>query len=173
MWACTCRERPTSMMWQCFLSNAPCCSCEWGQETWWVIPIFEKKVESFWYSPQDTMSCHNYSWHCSLTSLEAWIHDQSASSIYQHYDQPFHISGTWAYQTMHHFHGIASAKATTGYTTTVSASPSSELATSSSGSVCTHSLLEKWFIRTPGYQYWCRLVTVADTNNGWLTSRYQ
>jgi hypothetical protein len=34
-------------------------------------------------------------------------------------------------------------------------------------------LLEKWFIRTPGYQYWCRLVTVADTNNGWLTSRYQ
>jgi hypothetical protein len=34
-------------------------------------------------------------------------------------------------------------------------------------------LLEKRFIRTPGYQYWCRLVTVASTNNGWLTSRYQ
>jgi hypothetical protein len=35
------------------------------------------------------------------------------------------------------------------------------------------SLLEKRFIRTPGYQYWCRLVTVADTNNGWLSSHYQ
>jgi hypothetical protein len=35
------------------------------------------------------------------------------------------------------------------------------------------SLLEKRFIRTPAYQYWCRLVTVANTNNGWLTSRYQ
>jgi hypothetical protein len=34
-------------------------------------------------------------------------------------------------------------------------------------------LLEKRFIRTPAYQYWYRLVTVADTNNGWLTSRYQ
>jgi hypothetical protein len=34
-------------------------------------------------------------------------------------------------------------------------------------------LLEKRFIRTPDYQYWCRLVTVANTNNGWLTSRYQ
>jgi hypothetical protein len=34
-------------------------------------------------------------------------------------------------------------------------------------------LLEKWFIRTPGYQYWYRLVTVAGTNNGWLTSQYQ
>jgi hypothetical protein len=32
------------------------------------------------------------------------------------------------------------------------------------------SLLEKRFIRTPRGQYWCRLVTVADTNNGWLTS---
>jgi hypothetical protein len=35
------------------------------------------------------------------------------------------------------------------------------------------SLLEKRFIRTPAYQYWCRLVTVADINNGWFTSRYQ
>jgi hypothetical protein len=26
-------------------------------------------------------------------------------------------------------------------------------------------LLEKWFISTPGYKYWCRLVTVADINN--------
>jgi hypothetical protein len=36
-----------------------------------------------------------------------------------------------------------------------------------------HTLLEKRFIRTPGGQYWCRLVTVADTDNGWLTNRYQ
>jgi hypothetical protein len=34
-------------------------------------------------------------------------------------------------------------------------------------------LLEKRFIRTPRGQYWCRLITVANTNYGWLTSRYQ
>jgi hypothetical protein len=40
------------------------------------------------------------------------------------------------------------------------------LFTSRSSAFSLLSLLEKWFIRTPGYQYWCRLVTVADTNNG-------
>jgi hypothetical protein len=39
--------------------------------------------------------------------------------------------------------------------------------------ICNVALLEKWFIRTPGYQYWCRLVIVVDTNNDWLISRYQ
>jgi hypothetical protein len=34
-------------------------------------------------------------------------------------------------------------------------------------------LLEKRFIVTPGIYYWCRLVPVADTNNGGLTTRYQ
>jgi hypothetical protein len=34
-------------------------------------------------------------------------------------------------------------------------------------------LLEKWFIVTPRIHYWCRLVTVVDTNNGGLTTRYQ
>jgi hypothetical protein len=31
-------------------------------------------------------------------------------------------------------------------------------------------LLEKRFIITPGIHYWCRLVTVADTNNDGLTT---
>jgi hypothetical protein len=35
------------------------------------------------------------------------------------------------------------------------------------------SLLEKRFIVTPVIHYWCRLLTVADTNNGGLTIRYQ
>jgi hypothetical protein len=34
-------------------------------------------------------------------------------------------------------------------------------------------LLEKRFIVTPGIHYWCRLVIVADTNKGELTTRYQ
>jgi hypothetical protein len=34
-------------------------------------------------------------------------------------------------------------------------------------------LLEKRFTVTPGIHYWCRLVTVADTNNDGLTTRYQ
>jgi hypothetical protein len=36
----------------------------------------------------------------------------------------------------------------------------------------TISLLEKWFIVTPWIHYWCRLKTVADINNGELTTRY-
>jgi hypothetical protein len=34
-------------------------------------------------------------------------------------------------------------------------------------------LLEKWFIVIFRIHYWCRLVTVADTNNGGLTTWYQ
>jgi hypothetical protein len=33
-------------------------------------------------------------------------------------------------------------------------------------------LLEKRFIVIPEIYYWCRLVTVTDTNNGGLTTRY-
>jgi hypothetical protein len=35
------------------------------------------------------------------------------------------------------------------------------------------SLLEKRFIITPEIHYWYRLVTIADTTNSGLTSRYQ
>jgi hypothetical protein len=54
-----------------------------------------------------------------------------------------------------------------------SSGPHSQYCSWSTLSGTTVTLLEKLFIVTPGIHYWCRLVTVADTNNGGLTTRYQ
>ena len=49
------RESPTSTICRCFLSADPFCWWAWGQETWWVIPNWQKKEFRRSYSPPQSV----------------------------------------------------------------------------------------------------------------------